>query len=126
VNEMAPAFPLAAGALAPLHWSRAQGSGDFSPVVRPGGARPSHAGCGAHAHARREALVLLQRMGGWDKTTPREAFHTIQFPIPVPSERCRDVVAAGAASTSSGCARTEHKPSRDIAITDAGWQCRAC
>ena len=55
INTIAPEFPLAAGALAPLRAkAEAQGSGDFSPhVVGPSGvARPRDAGAGTHRQAR--------------------------------------------------------------------------
>jgi nitronate monooxygenase len=67
VNEIAPAFPLAAGALAPLRAkSEAQGSGDFSPMWAGQSAALGRAMPAAELTRTLavEALALLRRMGG--------------------------------------------------------------
>lgn len=67
VNEIAPAFPLAAGALAPLRAkAEAQGSGDFTPMWAGQAAalgRPMPAAELTRTLAA-EALALMRRMGG--------------------------------------------------------------
>jgi nitronate monooxygenase len=66
VNEIAPAFPLAAGALAPLRAkAEAQGSGDFTPMwagqaAALGRVVPAAELTGMLAV---EALALLRRIG---------------------------------------------------------------
>jgi nitronate monooxygenase len=67
VNEIAPAFPLAAGALAPLRaTAEAQGSGDFSPMWAGQAAALGRAMRAAELTRTLavEAQALLQRMGG--------------------------------------------------------------
>ena len=69
VNEIAPAFPLAAGALAPLRArAEAQGSGDFTPMWSG-----QAAALGREIPAAEltrtlaaESLALMRRMGGTD------------------------------------------------------------
>jgi nitronate monooxygenase len=66
VNEIAPAFPLAAGALAPLRAkAEAQGAGDFSPMWSGQAAALGRAMPAAELTRTLavEALALLQRMG---------------------------------------------------------------
>jgi nitronate monooxygenase len=67
VNEIAPAFPLAAGALAPLRAkAEAQGSGDFTPMWAGQAAALGRAMPAAELTRTlaAEALALLQRIGG--------------------------------------------------------------
>jgi nitronate monooxygenase len=67
VNEIAPAFPLAAGALAPLRAkAEAQGSGDFSPMWSGQAAALGREMPAAELTRTLavEAVALLQRMGG--------------------------------------------------------------
>jgi nitronate monooxygenase len=67
VNEIAPAFPLAAGALAPLRAkSEAQGSGDFSPMWAGQAAALGRAMPAAELTRMLavETLALLRQMGG--------------------------------------------------------------
>jgi nitronate monooxygenase len=67
VNEIAPAFPLAAGALAPLRAkSEAQGSGDFSPMWAGQAAALGRAMPAAELTRTLavETLALLRHMGG--------------------------------------------------------------
>jgi nitronate monooxygenase len=66
VNEIAPAFPLAAGALAPLRAkAEAQGSGDFTPMWAGQAAALGRAIPAAELTRALavEALALLRRMG---------------------------------------------------------------
>jgi nitronate monooxygenase len=67
VSEIAPAFPLAAGALAPLRAkAEAQGSGDFTPMWSGQAAALGRAMPAAELTRTLavEALALLRRMGG--------------------------------------------------------------
>jgi nitronate monooxygenase len=67
VNEIAPAFPLAAGALAPLRAkSEAQGSGDFTPMWAGQAAALGRAMPAAELTRTlaAETLALLRQMGG--------------------------------------------------------------
>ena len=63
ISDVAPEFPLAAGALVPLRAkAEAKGSGDFSPCGR--GRRPRSAApmpAGDDAQARRRAALLTGR-----------------------------------------------------------------
>jgi len=67
INDIAPAFPLAAGALAPLRTSaEARGSGDFTPMWAGQAASLGRAMPAAELTRTlaAEALALLRRMGG--------------------------------------------------------------
>ena len=67
INEIAPAFPLAAGALVPLRAkAEAQGSGDFTPMWAGQAASLGRAMPAAELTRTlaAEALALMQRMGG--------------------------------------------------------------
>ena len=66
ISDIAPDFPLAGGALAPLHAkAQAQGSGDFSVDVGGAGgrARPRDAGARADGEAADETQALMRRDG---------------------------------------------------------------
>ena len=69
INDIAPAFPLAAGALAPLRAkAEAQGSGDFTPMWAGQAASLGRAMPAAEVTRTlaAETLALLRRMGGAD------------------------------------------------------------
>jgi nitronate monooxygenase len=67
INELAPAFPLAAGALTPLRAkAEAQGSGDFTPMWAGQAASLGRAMPAAELTRTlaAEALALMRRIGG--------------------------------------------------------------